>query len=879
MPKWLCLIGLILFFPIRILAQNSNLPLYNLCFEINIENHTIIGKEEIIFENTSNKNLSSLLLMLYPNRYSKKQTYLNEINFERFYPKRENFGNMKITELEINNEVYDAKFFAKNSETLEIPLKKELKSNEKIKLKIKWITKIPEQFGPFGYFEDQISLNGGFYPTINALNQKSEFNIKLIFSKKYDAIINGEFYSNTNEITKKLSDYYISIVLAKKFYLTKYQTKRSNFYYYQITKNENKIKNIKKILDNLSLNKKEIVIVDVPIREILTLNSENMLFISDKMFNIFFYFRYFHEFEFIRGLYIQSVRDEIQKIEKENEWFWINEAIGWYLCDLYRNFYNKQTQKPIDARDILLLRIFSFLPPIQEALYAPQFPFTYAYFNDIFYIDPFKSDIVTYKSEIPPGRVIAEKLKDTLKEGKYTQLFNEYILELSKNKNSSFIEISNKYLENSKEFWTQWLKKLPIQNYYIKDIKKVKHNKKFQNKITVMRDSKEKIVEPVQLYAKEWFGEKYYLEWDGRDNEHDFIFESKKKIRLVEIDPNKRLHETFLFDNRAPSRYMLIVEEINASLGFLNQEFDANIDLQIRSMYNPKYFYNFSGFVRPTGYGFSSGLGKQFGRLLDFLRLYHYADVTFFFQKLDENFVNVAVENESVTVAVDSGITTSIILGYWFGNLLSYKNPQSGWSFWTFLELSSPVILSDYKFYRTGINITKLTKIIHDHILALRGSFGTSGNEGVPEQRQFSLGGINNIKGLPQGGSDFVGKHRLLLSAEYRHPIISNLDISVFDIFRIRKIKGSIYLDTGRVASTVTDKRLILAEQLNDYSSTVSDLFNIEDYNSDVGYSLQFFFDALGVRETLLRFDVAKRLDHFTEELTPRFYLSLDQSF
>jgi hypothetical protein len=623
----------------------------------------------------------------------------------------------------------------------------------------------------------------------------------------------------------------------------------------------------------LALNQKEIIIVDAPLREVLTINSSNMIFISDEILNIFFYFRYFHEFEIIRAIYTEILRNEIIKIEGELSWYWVLEACSWYLTDLYRDNFHEKTNKPLDARNILLLRIFSFLPAVQEALYAPQFPFTYAYFNNIYFIDPFRTNIIDYKRDVPPGRVITERLKDVLSRDSYNKLFLEYIQKY----NLRFVDVANKYLkENETWFWKNVLRKLPCQNYLINKIEKKKINKKWKNIVKIKRETQEEVIEPVKLYAKEWFGKKYYLDWDGKGNEHEFIFGTEKKLRVIEIDPDKRLHEMYLFDNRVPSKYVLIVQEINASLGISDTDFEANIDLQVRRMYNPKNFYNFSGFLRPSGYGFQAGYGRQFGKLLDFLRLYHNADVSFFFQKLDENFVDVT---ESVSVPVDSGITTSIIFGYWFGNFFSYKNPQGGWSVSFFTELSSPIILSDYKFYRTGINITKLTEIFYDHILAIRAGLGTSGIDNVPEQREFSLGGVYNIKGLPQSDADFVGKHRFLANLEYRHPIFRNLNINFFDLFRIRKIKGSIFTDAGRVTSTVQEKRLIQASLIDNYETTLADTFDVRKYSSDFGYSLQIFFDALGIRETLLRFDVAKRIDNFKEELTPRFYISLDQSF
>lgn len=166
----------------------------------------------------------------------------------------------------------------------------------------------------------------------------------------------------------------------------------------------------------------------------------------------------------------------------------------------------------------------------------------------------------------------------------------------------------------------------------------------------------------------------------------------------------------------------------------------------------------------------------------------------------------------------------------------------------------------------------------NEHTLGLRNEFGVTGNDDVPEQKQFSLGGIFNLRGIPAGKAEFTGKNKFLTTLEYRHPLLLNLNFNAGNWFRLTKIKGALFSDAGRVTETVADEQ----DRLLDPSLTSEDnllrTFDIRHFSIDGGYSFQIFFDLMGIRETLLRIDIAKQIDHFDQE-SVKVYLSVDQPF
>jgi hypothetical protein len=133
------------------------------------------------------------------------------------------------------------------------------------------------------------------------------------------------------------------------------------------------------------------------------------------------------------------------------------------------------------------------------------------------------------------------------------------------------------------------------------------------------------------------------------------------------------------------------------------------------------------------------------------------------------------------------------------------------------------------------------------------------------------------MKGFPQGEISRVGRNKLLISAEYRHYLLKDIDINLGSLFRVRNVMGALFTDTGRVTGTVEQYADHLANGGGFNSNPVS-LFNIKQYDADIGYGIKFLYDALGVRESVLSFDVAKSLTNF-RQYGVRYYIYFAQSF
>ncbi|MDF1660311.1 MAG: BamA/TamA family outer membrane protein, partial [Planctomycetota bacterium] len=93
------------------------------------------------------------------------------------------------------------------------------------------------------------------------------------------------------------------------------------------------------------------------------------------------------------------------------------------------------------------------------------------------------------------------------------------------------------------------------------------------------------------------------------------------------------------------------------------------------------------------------------------------------------------------------------------------------------------------------------------------------------------------------------------------HLLATELEVSLLSLSWWRRLEGALFYDIGEVGRHFNDV-------FEDYSQ----------WKSSVGYGLRFHIDVVGVRSTVVRLDVAYRLDS-SEDRTPQFYFGVNQSF
>jgi hypothetical protein len=108
-----------------------------------------------------------------------------------------------------------------------------------------------------------------------------------------------------------------------------------------------------------------------------------------------------------------------------------------------------------------------------------------------------------------------------------------------------------------------------------------------------------------------------------------------------------------------------------------------------------------------------------------------------------------------------------------------------------------------------------------------------------PIQELVPLGGSDEgLRGYPL--ESVLSRRRVIASAEWRHPIIPDLDVD-FGLARLRQVSGALFVD-GAWAGDIFPQVVASPE---------------DAYFGDAGYGLRFEYDLLGVRPLTLAIDAA----------------------
>lgn len=844
--------------------------------------------------NRSDVVLKEIQWVLYPNRFLKELPGLNDINYFRVYPTGPSYGGMSIVSVQEDGIDASSRFEAISvpplpEQTLySMELAVPLEPNQTRQISFTYDLNVPKKLGSFGYYRGRLTLSGGWTPYVvsfregqfHPTDQSPQANWKVSITADTPWIA-GETVQTAGEniqVEKKSGQF--PIQFSKRLFAHRFE---KFGYSLTVVHNEKNFKKMIRVFDNvfepwvehmreLKLppdHSKDLVFVQAPLREMLTVNAGDVTFFSDRAYKTIKPLRTFHNVPIIRMLFSQSLFPFVAKKESSKDYYWVSEALSNQLTE---DYLQTQRYKHRDAREIGLIKAFSILPTIDQIIHTPQFAFYDVFYNLVYPVDPVRDEFSKFSNRRQYGGSVRAHMIDELGEDQLRKIVFDY-LESDQRFTKAAEAVVHQDLSQRFEHWTL---ARPAINYSIKKISSAKTPQGFSHKITVEKISKIPVEEPVEIVATEKDGTKNKVIWNQPESQHTVELETDQKLKSVEVDPRKRLLEYDLSDNRSPPYWKMVLTEL-----YLQYDFNANnpigiLDAQIRRRYGGKDRYNFGGFYEADSYGIHLGYVRLFGSILDSLRLSNGAGIRFNFSRLSEDLVTVGEPAVALVRVTPSGYLTSLTASYFFGNRVSYTNPLSGVFGAVAFTYGSKAFGGDYDFYRTSLTGSWIWKLHPSHLLAFRGLFGVSGPEDIPTQAQFRLGGILNMRGLAFGEERFIGRNILLFSGEYRHFLFQDIDVNL-GLFRIRDIQGVVFTDAGRVTNTVQEEadKTVLGSIAA--STRFTDVFNFSKFETDAGYSIHFLIDYLGVSPSLLRFDVAQSISDYDQGL--RFYFGATQSF
>ncbi len=861
-----------------------------------------VGKgSSLIFEPADKKGF--LCVFSYPNVYGRSTKNIDEVTLQFLYPKGIDKGWMKIGEIHdalgrigkrVLSEQAGVPFRLKDvTDCFGFDVKDPVPP-----FKINYSFYVPRMTGPYGRYGRVVTALGGLSPMpvrkkggvydFFAPAVKRDLSGSVI-SCEGNYIVAGK-YKKCPDFISSLEAPYIGAVFYGRNYPIKLHIKSSflsaDVFLFNVESKgyiadfrDSLTKLLKRLERGVSSGmlpeggRRKFVLVEAPLRRRLVLRTTGMLVFSDRMFKVFPALVKYHEKELFRGLVEEYVEPLVYSRESAPSAQWVIEFVSAMAMD---EAAAELMGKGRDARRLGPVRVFSFHPAVDQVVYTPQFPFVYAYYDIIYARDPLGHGPLSFNRRIPNGRVLYEKFLDMQGREGVLVLLRDYW-----GGSSSLIDTAvSRFGDGIGGFFSQWLGPFPRMDYSLESVVKRKVEGGYRTDFTVRRKSDRPIEEPVEVLVKERGNGSRLLRWDGAGNEKKFSLLTRRPVSVIEIDPRHRLSDYNMLNNRVPPEYKWILTAFSFGADLNDMEPYVYAAVQFRKKYGGRHRYNVSAFYSDDAYGVSIGYSLLFGRVIDSLRMTHGAGISYNFSRLNEDTVVYRDFSDpsiwKVMELGESGYATSVTLSYFFGNFVSYMNPIKGWSGGVAATLGNSIFGGDFDYYSLSFGLRTVQPITLNNLLAGRFLISKSGDSGLPMQLYTSLGGINSARGFDSDDVRFDGRNRILLSGEYRGMVIPDTDIDLH-LFRLRRVQVVAFADTGRVTGTKED---IIRESVEGVSfrSDFKGLFDISEWDSDIGVGVRFFFDALGVRETLLRFDAARRLQNFGFD-DIRYYISFEQSF
>lgn len=771
--------------------------------------------------------LKEPLLILYPNIYLREGP-------KESYPRRFNPGSIDIISLK-DGEGRPIELRPVNSSQFIVH---SVRTSGKLisEIKIEFFTKVPERLGPFGHYDSTTTLQGGWHPLFSgSLDREppsSDYKVRITIPLDYSILHTGVKAKDGESMDRRVIEFEArdikspTVVISKRFIKNEDTIGGKTFEYYFFEKDKWYIDRASEIInlaeDFFRRNFPEPELKTIRVGEVylysdMAIAGEDVILVNNRFFKVFPYLRRFHERELVNALYTIYWR----RIIKDEDW--VVEGMAGYSTELYIN--ERYHERPDLAKKI---KPFSFIPAIDYIIYSPQLPFRKTYFITEGF-EGFREDIRLFNSRRLEGGRIFSKLRNLIGDEMFRDVIREYI-----SSSEPFRKVSEALFQKDlRWFYNQWLNEIPETDYYLKGIKRRKEDDTYITEITIGKRGKGK--EPVELYMRDAGDKEDRFIWNGEGEEFNIKRYTLSPIRVIEIDPEKKVLDIDRSNNRTPRGWKYLLHRFRLSYDFQISAVEGDILVSLQRPYESRrflfnYYHRFELDGLRVGYDYYKRIGYDFSS-------YRWREKGIYF--------SLGIERLSGKFERPGDrYVISPILIYRDGGI------EIG------LEPSSKIIGSDYSYLKLWLTAIKEFQIANNESVAFRAVLGQSTGE-MPEHKLFFLGGITGARGFSK--AEDRGENISLFTGEYRFPLIYDLDKNLLGLVTAHTLQVALFADTGMVS----DKR---------------DTFRFREYRYDIGIGFRFYADLFGIFPGIGRVDMAIPIGPDVRH-RPAFYISIGQSF
>ncbi len=742
----------------------------------------------------------------------------------------------------------------------------------RVRVRVEATLRVPDRYGPFSLHKRQLTLGGGWYPRVTepgAPAPLTTVDLTLNVPPGHSAVVADRWYEHTASVRQTVRARQVPIVVLPpnagarriargRVRLVSRLEGRDHLEF------ERRAEQLDLALDELFDFLAErswptptadapLTIVDAPLRHDLARATDGHVLVSDRAFRLTPAERFlrFHRYPILREVLVASTLLRLRSADPLAV-VGADAVAAWLVDALVRH----QLEEREDVFDVLYL--WSFIPAVDSMLYAPQFPFVGAYFRLIRETDPLRANLLDPPSPYPRGKLVYEKLLDRVGP-KDTDVTMEAI-----GQGTDVVAALRVALcDDTDTFLQTWLGPYPEVQYRIADYDS-SCAPDCRARVVVERTGAA-IAEPVELELID-------------DDDHVRLVRVETSTAAVRtltatlaapldsviLDPHGRLAEapsaevpSPKLDNRTHPRWRFLLNNFNILYSPTAGNIDTALDVGFSRVRDVRWRFAARASYAPDAVSLSGRAVYYFGAPLTPDRLSQWIGVIAAGEYLRPNFAG----------ETESAYSASGALFYGWDTRRTVWVPEAGEALRASVALDrvfgdlagSPEVTENA--VSVALRGLKAWRVNAAHQFSVRANLGAF-VAGTPRpQLRYALGGRNNVRGYVV--DDAVGRMRGILSGEWLHPILWDVDDNVMELVWATKLDGAFFADVAWIGDGF--------DELSD-----------RPLRADVGYGFRIYLDYFGVRPGVMAIDIALPLVDDAGRVRvgpPAVYLDFAQSF
>ncbi len=868
----------------------------------------IAGTAELRITNDTGVSIGAIPLWLYPNRFRESGQNLDDRMIRWIYPSGESEGGMDIARPAWNgsslpSESIDLRHiplpesrYSKGEVIAWVRLPAPLEPGATGTLRLEFRVEIPKRRGRFGRWKGVVSLGGGWFPRpLTDLTGKDTTippeailaDVRLELPARQGAVLHDQVFEwnekkRTIEAGGLESESLVLVVMDMMEVDRRTYEWGEAFHVHRDLRNkkatwkdtrggENELAPGLKDLGETDISGRlfdvvgntagivreyaprapmceRIVLVEIPAWDRLVQPGSGPVLVSNRIWRMVRVEQgmWFHDLAVARVVGAELTWPVLRRIEGPLHRHITADVVGSRIARSYSRDVH-QASKTIAE----MIGFASFIPTVDNLLYAPQVPFREVYSQSIEEPDSLRDEPWRFMNQLPRGKRILGKLEDLVGVDAAEQLVVRMLAE-----NATFDEVIDGSLgEDHQWFFDQWYGVYPRVNYRVGEIEDIPlGDGRIRHRVEVVREG-EVIREPVTVRITDEDDVYKDVTWEGKGQRGILEWISKAPVDQVQVDPKARLVEAAeltadhpLADNyehlpwRPPmlTRF-LIWGEVTSGEPYVQ------VGFSLRRRYDVTNSIAFGALYTPRSYGGTVGYYRYFGpkRTLN-------ARTWFLGPSLGVTRFRAVTEADPYLPEDTRFAATAGSIGFVVGrdNRSYFYDPRNGLGFYVSGGYSAGADDEGraVQMGRLSSNLVAVASPAIRHVFAL--SIGAMGLVGNPTAAQLATLSVRKIlRGFDV--DETYGRVGMYVVGEYRHTLFDASHIPVPPMGWFDRFQGVLFLGGGTISRP----------------SGYTGLFDESRLYSEAGYGLRIHTLAFGVQQYVVALDFAWALTPLNRQM------------